>query len=289
MHDFWIILSGALVAICCSLLGSLLLLKKASMLGDAISHAVLPGIVIAFYFSGERTLIPSLIGASVVGVLTTYFIQLLSNKIRMQTDASIGISYTFMFALGVLMISRMFDMVDLDQECVLYGEIAFVPFDLLLTEAGNLGPRAIWIMSAVLLLILTLLKVGYKAFKVTIFNPDYALSIGIPVALWHYVLMSGVSITAVVSFELVGAILVVGFLTIPAATAYLITTRLKPMLFFAGLFGILASAIGYYLAVWWNTAISATMCVASFGILLVVLLIKKAVPLFTKKEEHIIH
>ena len=271
MSAFWIILTGSLVAVCCSVLGSLLLLKKASMLGDAISHAVLPGIVIAFMITGSRNSGPALLGAAAVGVLTTYMIQWLSNRVKMQGDASIGLSYTLMFALGVLLISGGLKNVDLDQECVLYGEIGFVPFDILYSGSGrNLGPRAPYIMGTTFLLILALIRIGYRSFKVSIFNPDYAASIGIPVLFWHYALMGGVSLTTVVSFELVGAILVVAFLTIPAAAAFLITRRLYQMLVVASIFGILAAVGGYYTAIALNTSISASMAMCSFVIFLVV-------------------
>ena len=119
MAAFFIILTGALVAITCALLGSFLLLRKMAMLGDAISHAVLPGIVLAFMISGSRDNVIMLIGASLAGLLVTLLIELLHKKVHLQEDASIGISFTWLFAIGVILISAYTEQVDLDQDCVL--------------------------------------------------------------------------------------------------------------------------------------------------------------------------
>src|SRR6478752_4292588 len=105
MSSFWIILTGALVAVTCSLLGCYLILRRMAMVGDAISHAVLPGIVLAFLISGSRQTIPMLIGAGLLGILTTFLIEFLHKKARLQEDASIGVTLTWLFALGVILIS----------------------------------------------------------------------------------------------------------------------------------------------------------------------------------------
>lgn len=105
MTAFWIILTGSLVAICCSLLGSYLILRRMAMVGDAISHAVLPGIVLAFLFSGSRETLPMLIGAACLGVFTTVIIELFHQKARLQSDAAIGITFTWLFAIGIILIS----------------------------------------------------------------------------------------------------------------------------------------------------------------------------------------
>jgi manganese/zinc/iron transport system permease protein len=260
MAAFWIILTGALVAICCSLLGSYLILRKMAMVGDAISHAVLPGIVLAFLFSGSRETLPMLIGAALLGVLTTVIIELFHQKARLQSDAAIGITFTWLFAIGIILISFFADNIDLDQDCVLYGEIAMVPLDMIVSESGwQFGPRSVWILGSTLLLILTFIVIGFKGLFITTFNPEYAKAIGISTAFWHYSLMGAVSLTTVVSFELVGAILVVAFLIVPPATAYLITDNLKKMLMLSALFGLLSAISGYYLAFLINGSIAGAM------------------------------
>ena len=267
MEAFWIILSGSLIAISCGLLGCYLVLRKMAMVGDAISHAVLPGIVLAYLLSGSRETLPMLIGAAVLGVLTTVLIELFYKKASLQVDASIGITFTWLFAIGIILISLFAGQVDLDQDCVLYGEIAYVPLDLWITGSGlNMGPRTVWISGVLLLLILLFIWQGYKGLFITTFNEEFAKAIGIGVAFWHYALMGAVSLTTVVSFESVGAILVVAFLIVPPSTAYLLTNKLKKMLVITSIIGFLCALGGYHLATLINGSIAGAMAAVS-GIL----------------------
>jgi len=264
MEAFWIILTGSMVAVSCGLLGAFLILRKMAMVGDAISHAVLPGIVLAYLVSESREAIPMLIGAAALGVLTTLLIEWLYSKARLQVDASIGITFTWLFAIGIILISLYTGQVDLDQDCVLYGEIAYVPLDLWINGKGLImGPRPVWITGGTLLLILGIIVFGYRGLQITTFNPEYAAAIGISTAFWHYLLMSAVSITTVVSFESVGAILVVAFLIVPPATAYLLTEKLRQMLWLTAAFGILAATGGYFLAVAIDGSIAGAMSVVA--------------------------
>jgi manganese/zinc/iron transport system permease protein len=276
MNAFWIILTGTLVATCGGLLGAFLLLRKMSMVGDAISHAVLPGIVIAYLLSGSREVLPMLVGAAAFGVFATVVIEALYRKARLQSDAAIGITFTGLFALGIVLISLFAGQVDLDLDCVLFGEIAYVPIDVWITPGGvNMGPRAVWITGGLLVLILALIGIGYKGLLLTTFNPEHAASIGISVAFWHYLLMSAVSVTTVVSFESVGAILVVAFLIVPPATAYLLTDKLKPMLALTVLFGFGAAVGGYYLASWIDGSIAGAMSVVAGVFFIIALVVKR--------------
>jgi manganese/zinc/iron transport system permease protein len=231
-----------------------------AMVGDAISHAVLPGIVLAFLISGSRDSVTMLVGAGLIGIITTFLIEFLHKKARLQTDASIGVTFTWLFAVGVVLISLFAGKVDLDQDCVLYGEIAYVPLDLLITGDGMiLGPRALYIVGTILVIIVLFIVIGYKELFLTTFDPAYASAIGISTTLWHYLLMGAVSATTVASFESVGAILVVALLIAPAAAAYLITDNFKWMLVIASIIGILSSITGYYLAVWVDGSIAGAV------------------------------
>ena len=273
MEAFWIILTGSFVALSCGLLGVFLILRKMAMVGDAISHAVLPGIVLAYLVSESRDTIPMLLGAAAVGVLTTLLIEWLYSKARLQMDASIGITFTWLFAIGIILISLYTGQVDLDQDCVLYGEIAYVPLDLWILPNGKmLGPGPVWITGGGFLLILGLVIFGFRGFEITTFNPEYAAAIGISTVFWHYLLMSAVSITTVISFESVGAILVVAFLIVPPATAYLLTDKLQHMLWLTALFGVLSAFFGYYLAVAIDGSIAGAMSVVA-GIFLTLALL----------------
>ena len=260
----WIILTGSLVAACCCILGSFLILRKMSMVGDAISHSVLPGIVIAFFIAGRMQSVWMLVGAGILGVLTTFLIEFLHQKGRLQTDASIGVTFTWLFALGVILVTYYAGNSHIDQDCILHGEIAYVPLDLLYASSGNpIGPKAVIILLGLLLLILFFIIAFYKELFITTFDPSYARSIGISTAKWHYLLMGFVSLTTVAAFESVGAILVVAFLIAPAVSAYLLTTDLKYMLLLGIIFGILSSVGGYFLAYWTNGSIAGAMVTVS--------------------------
>ncbi len=260
MSAFLIILTGSLVATCCALLGCFLILRRMAMVGDAISHAVLPGIVIAFFIAGGLDSIWMIAGAGVVGMLSTFIIEFLHRRGRLQTDASIGVTFTWLFALGVILVTYYAGDAHIDQECVLYGEIAYVPIDLLTSNSGHvIAPKATVIMGTLLMLLLAFILLFYKELFITTFDPAYAAAIGISTALWHYLLMGMVSLTTVASFESVGAILVVAFLIVPPATAYLVTRQLNHMLWLSVGFGILSAIMGYYLASWIDGSIAGAM------------------------------
>lgn len=275
---FWIILTGSLVAITSGLLGCFLVLRKMAMVGDAISHAVLPGIALAFLVSGTKNSIPMLIGAAAFGMLCTVLIELFHKKAKLQEDASIGISFTWLFAIGVILITYFADAVDLDQECVLYGEIAFVNFETYLNI-----PTAVWLLGGMFVFVLALLIIGYKGLYLTTFDPDFAATIGVSVAAWHYVLMGAVSFTTVLSFESVGAILVVAFLIVPGATAYLLTHNLKWMLVLSALIGISAAVSGYFFAAAINASVSGAM-VTMLGVFIVCAFLSSGIQLRRKNK-----
>lgn len=276
IDSWYIIATGMVIAINCALLGSFLLLRKMAMVGDAISHAVLPGIVLAFMISGTRNNIPMLLGAAATGVLTTVLIELLHRKVRLQKDASIGITFTWLFAIGVILISLFAGQVDLDQDCVLYGEIAYVPLDLIYTVSGSpLMPSALAISLGMFLLIVLYVALGWKGLKITTFNADYAAALGISTAFWHFSFMSMVSLTTVVSFESVGAILIVALLVVPAASAHLITSRLLPMLLLAAGLGAVSAVAGYFMASWLDSSIAGSMVTITGIIFIICLVISK--------------
>lgn len=264
MNDLIIITTASLVAMSCSLLGCFLILRQMAMLADAISHAVLPGIVIAYLFTGSRESVWLLPGAAISGVLATYFIEAIHRKAKINADASIGVVFTWMFALGVVLISLFAGQTDLDQDCVLYGEIAYTPLDLWITNSGvNLGPRQIWILSLLFIAVFIFVKMGMKGLSITSFDASFAAITGVNVIAWHYALMGMVSLTTVFSFESVGAILVVAMFTAPPATAYLLTDKLKTMILLSIILAITSSIFGYYLAWYFNSSISGAIALVA--------------------------
>lgn len=282
MNDFWIILIGALVACSCSIVGCFLVLRKMSMVGDAISHSVLPGIVLAFLLSGSRDSVFMMIGAAALGLVTVFLIQMFQNN-GVQSDASIGVVFTALFAIGVVLVSIFTRQVDLDLDCVLYGEIAYAPWDTFQIGGMSLGPIAVWGIGGAFLLNLLIIGLFYKQFKICSFDPAMAAALGIPVVLFHYVLMGLVSLTTVASFESVGAILVVGMIIVPAATAYLLTEKLSSMIIISMISGIISSIVGYYLAYILDASIAGSMISVAGGIFVLVFLFSPTHGIVVKK------
>ena len=191
---------------------------------------------------------------------------------KLQSDAAMGVTFTWLFAIGIILVTKFTGQVDLDVDCVLYGEILTAPFFTLDIGSVNLGPRAVWLVGFTLLVNLCFIVLGYKQLKVCAFDPGLAASMGINVALWHYLLMGFVSLTTVASFESVGAILVVAMMIVPPNTAYLLTDRLSHMLMLSVLFGVLSSVGGYWLASAVDGSIAGAMAVVSGGMFVVVAL-----------------
>lgn len=254
-----ILLSAILLSCTCALLGSFLIHSKQSMMADAISHAVLPGIVLAFLWTGSRASIFALIGAASCGVLITIFVNWLKNKAKMGNDSAIGLMYTSLFALGVFLISRFTESIDIDQECVLFGDIAYIPLDNWQAFGMDLGPRALYICAALLLFVSIIISLGYRNLALYCFNPEFAQSIGISLVFWNLYLLGAVSITTVLSFELVGAILIIALLILPASAAFLLSDKLKTTILLALIFSIFSSILGYTMAIYFNLNIAASI------------------------------
>ncbi len=278
INDIWILAIASLVAVSCSMVGVFLILRRMALLGDAISHSILLGIVLAYLITGSRSIIAMFIGATLIGLLTAWLSNTLHKLGKLQMDASMGIIFTWFFAMGVILISLYAGQVDIDQECVLYGEIAFAPFDTIAFGGNDWGPRAFWTILIVFLLNIAIIVIGFNRFKLVSFHPALALSLGVSVTFWHYLLMTMVSLTTVASFDAVGAILVVALLVIPASSAYLLAKSLKAMLIIAAIYAQLSVLIGYGVAVVLDSNIAASIGVIA-GILLlitvVILQIKK--------------
>jgi manganese/zinc/iron transport system permease protein len=265
--EFVILLAGSLVAVNCAILGSFLVLRQMALLGDAISHAVLPGIAIAFLLAGSRSPLPMVLGAGALGLVTVLLVELFHKTRRLAEDASIGVVFPALFSVGVILISRYAAQVDLDLDCVLYGEIAYAPWDLWLVAGGSLGPKALWVNGALLVVNLVFVASLWKELKISTFDPELAAALGFSPTLLHYLLMGAVSMTVVGAFESVGAILVVAMLIVPPAAAYLLTERLGRMVLLAAAFGVLSTLGGYALARWLDASIAGAMATVA-GVLL---------------------
>src|SRR5688572_14863449 len=177
--DGWIVAAGVLAAMSCALLGNFLVLRRMSMMGDAISHAVLPGLAAAFLISGSRDSTTMLAGAAIVGVLTALFTQMVNRFGKVEESASMGVVFTALFAVGLIMIVRAADHVDLDPGCVLYGDIVSVPFDFRMNVLGLAVPQVVVRLAVVLVVNLLFVALFYKELKLSSFDPELATTLGI--------------------------------------------------------------------------------------------------------------
>ncbi|MCB0322931.1 MAG: metal ABC transporter permease [Bdellovibrionales bacterium] len=270
--DGWIVLAGMLCAVAAALPGNFLLLRKMSMLGDAISHAILPGLAIAFFLSESRSSVPMFAGAVIVGVLTALFTEWIRGFGEVDEGASMGVVFTTLFALGLVMIVQAADHVDLDPSCVLYGAIELTPLDTV-SVLGHQIPRVVATLSVVLTLNLIFVSVFYKELQICSFDPALATASGFHARLMHYLLMILVAVTAVASFESVGNILVVAMFVVPPATARLLTDRLGRMILISMFIAAVSAVLGHISAITlpryfgFNSASTAGMMALAAGLL----------------------
>ncbi|MGF1473537.1 MAG: iron chelate uptake ABC transporter family permease subunit [Rubrobacteraceae bacterium] len=274
--DFIIIITALLVAGPCALLGTVLVLRQMAMMGDAISHAVLPGIVIAFFITESLGPLVALVGATVFGLLTAALVEALKNTGRVKEDSSIGVVFTALFALGVFLISRFAGDVHLDLKHVLYGAIEFSPLNYLVVGGVSLGPRSFWTLGIVAAIVVAFVFFFYKELKVSTFDAGLAAAMGFSPILVHYLLMAVVSVTVVGAFDSVGAILVVALLIAPPAAAYLITDRLSHMMGFSVAIGAASAVVGYYSSALLDVSVSGMMATAAGALFVLALLFSPA-------------
>ena len=284
---FWIVLMGFLITAACGMIGNYLILRRMALVGDAISHSVLPGLAIAFLLSHSLNTLPMFIGALGAGIVTTVLIELIHKKSRVKQDSAIGITFSTLFAIGVILISfGQMEAIHLDAECVLYGEIALVPLDLpVQTQLGpgalsvvekipllnsemflngnvlTIAPPSVIRMAVVTGITLLLILVFYKELLVTSFDSGLSSSLGINSTVVHYTLMGMLSVIIVSAFEAVGAILVIAMLILPGATASLLAHRLPPMFGITVIHAALSAGGGIHLATWLNCSPAGAMVV----------------------------
>lgn len=267
------VLAGAL----CGLLSGVLVLRRSAMLGDAISHAVLPGLVIAFIVTGTRSAWPMLLGAGLAGVIAVAMIEALRKLGRVEAGAAMGVVFSIFFALGVVLINAYADSVDLDPGCVLYGLLEGIRWgdvrevsDLLTADAWMNLPRAIVTLGATLLVTVTLLVAGFKLVRLWCFDAGLMAALGLRPRLVGAVVICLVAAATVASFEAVGAILVVALLACPGAAARHWTDRLGVHLLLSAGFGVASAIVGYGLAVWGPGWVGHAHAVSAPGMIAVV-------------------
>jgi manganese/zinc/iron transport system permease protein len=252
-------LIAAIVAIACAIPGVFLILRKMALISDAISHSILPGIVIGFFITEDLNSPLLILLAAVTGVITVLLVEAIQKTGLVKEDTAIGLVFPALFSIGVIMIAKNANDVHLDVDAVLLGELAFAPFDRLFLFGADLGPKSIWVMGVILLVTLGLLFLFFKELKISTFDAGLSSALGISPVIMHYGLMSVSSVTVVGAFDAVGAILVVALMIAPAATSYLLTSDLKKMLVLSICFGVFSAIGGYWLANILDASISGSM------------------------------
>ncbi len=266
-------LIAVVTAIAAAVPGSYLVLRRMSLIADAVSHSILPGIVVVFFLVHDLSSPLLLVGAAVTGVLTVALIEALRRTRLVHEDAAIGLVFPALFSIGVIMISRWASGVHLDTDVVLLGELAYAPFDRLMIGGRDLGPQGLWTMSAILLLNLIVFAVAAKEIRMTALDSGLAAVLGFAPTMVHYVVMGLVSITAVGAFNVVGSILVLSLMVAPPATAVLICDRFERVVLSAGVIAALSAIAGYWLAHVLDGSIAGAMAVTSGSVFVVTLLL----------------
>lgn len=259
MHG-WAIATAAVVSAACAIVGTLLVVRRMSLLGDAISHAVLPGIVAAVLAGGRPGGPAVLLGGVAAALFTVWLTQALAVRGGLAEDAGAGVVFTTLFAIGVLVISASAARIDLDPACVLYGILELVPFDTV-TILGLEMPRAFATGAGVLLAVAIGMLATWKLQVFVAFDPEAARAVGLPVAAVTAGLLGATALTAVAGFEAVGAVLIVAMLVVPAATAELLVHRLQWVLAVAVAVAVAAAVTGYLAAWRWNTSAAGMIAV----------------------------
>ncbi len=242
--DTWTAVIGALCAVSCALPGCFLLLRGMSMMGDAISHAVLPGLALAFLVTHSRTSVVMFVGAALVGLMTAVFTQWLSRFGKVDRGAAMGIVFTTLFAIGLILIRQSAHFVDLDPGCVLYGSLEVSVLDSVVVGGLEL-PRAVLTIGAVMIVNFLFIAFLFKELRICSFDPELATTLGINANVVHYLLMVVVAVTVVAAFEAVGSIIVISMLIVPPATAFLLTNSLPVMLVLSAALGVAAAFLGH--------------------------------------------
>ncbi|MGB1018899.1 MAG: metal ABC transporter permease [Chitinophagales bacterium] len=250
---------AALVAMACAIPGVFLVLRKMALITDAISHSILPGIVIGFFITQDLNSPWLILLASLTGVLTVFLVERIQKSGLVKEDTAIGLVFPALFSIGVLLIAKNANDIHLDIDAVLLGEIAFAPFDRIFWNGIDFGPKSLWIILSILVVNLSLLLFFFKELKLSTFDKGLSTALGFSPVVVHYGLMTMASVTTVGAFDAVGAILVVALMIAPAAAAYMLTNDLKKMLLLAVCFGALSAILGYWLAYFLDASIAGSI------------------------------
>ena len=267
MTDIYIILVSSLIGVSCACVGSILVLRKMAMLSDAISHSVLPGIVMAFLWMGEMDYGVFIIAAGFTAFASTMLIEGISKLAKYRKDVSMGIVYTLLFSIGIILLSDNQDRVPIQSDHIIQGNLEMIPLEELwiIGEDISMGPMPMWSSLINLVIVACFVIFAYRAIKLISFDESFGKVIGLNTSAWNTVFLAITSLTIVISFTEVGAILVIGFIVIPPATAVLYSKKLSQVILLSSLVSIASCIIGFLIAKHFNLSIAGSICVTMGG------------------------
>lgn len=254
-----VMLLAVVTALACALPGAFVVLRKNSMLIDAIAHAVLPGIVVGYLFTHRLDSPLLIVGAALTGMLVVLGNEWLIRTGLVAGDAPQGLIFPALFSVGVILVSMNFANVHLDTHAVLVGDLGLAAWEQWIVGGVSLGPVYLYVMLAVLAAGTVFIALLYPKLKLATFDPPYAASLGIRVGMLNTAFMFLVSVTVVAAFHAAGAILVVALMIVPGASAYLLSTRLHVMLWLTAAIATAGAMAGFWLAYFLDAATSAGM------------------------------
>ncbi len=248
------LMAALFASLACAILGNFLVLRRTSLMGDAIAHAVLPGIVLGFLFTHSRATLPIFIGAALAGILTVILVEGIKRLGKIEAGASMGVVFSIMFALGVLLMEQASARsVDLDADCLLYGQIETIFWyppkhwgDFFSLDTLFLLPNEVVVTAITLAFIIVFVFVLFKELTISSFDPLLSTSLGFSASLLNYLLMIALALAVVASFKVVGSILVIAMIICPAAIARLLTDRLDTQIFISVIATVFSVLLGYF-------------------------------------------
>lgn len=264
------LITSVIVGVVSGVIGSFIILRGMSLMGDAISHAVLPGVAVSYMLGGSY-----MIGASIFGIMAAGLIGFVTQKSKLKNDTAIGIVFSSFFALGIILISFAESSTDLYH--ILFGNVLAV------------RPSDMYTTLAVAVAVILFVVLFYKELLVSSFDPVMAQAYGLKVQVIHYALMFFLTLVAVSSLQTVGTILVVAMLVTPAATAYLLTDKLSTMILIASGLGAISAVIGLFFSYSYNLASGATIVLTTVVFFIITFIFSpKQGFIFKRKEEVVI-
>jgi manganese/zinc/iron transport system permease protein len=278
MTSVWLVVTAAFTALACGVPGTFLLLRRMSLTGDAISHSVLPGIVIGFLFSGSLESPLLLAGAAISGWLAVMIIEALCRRGGVREDAATGVVFTAMFALGLVLLSLAASRVDLDPDCVLFGNLESAIHGEGI-EIGGLGvPKVVFSTAGVALFAILFTALMYHRLLASSFDPTQALLAGMSPGLVQSLLLAVTAAVVVAAFQTVGAVMSVALLVLPAASALALSRRLPQVLAMVALHSVASAVLGLYLATWADCNLGAAVVLAGAVLMVAAWLIRGIIP-----------